>query len=124
MRKFKFIGILLVLFLVAGCATMNVGDVPWHVQIKEWQPKQKADFMMNLWMSEKDTYDRMNAIENKPPDLVEVLKLKYEVLEKSRKPMRFYVQTVKAGGVPDPTSEQELIDWLREMQLQFFYGGG
>jgi hypothetical protein len=115
---------LAIAFLVASCATMNIGDVPWQVDIKQWQPKQRADFMMNLWMSEKSTYDRMNAIENKPPDLITVLKAKYQVLEQSRKPMRAYAQYVNSGGIPNPDAEQELINWLRELQLQFVYGGG
>ena len=112
---------LLVVCLIIGCAHMNIGDVPWNVDIKQWQPKQRADFMMSMWLSENSTYKRMNAIENKPLDLIEVLKAKYQVLEESRKPMRLYAQIVNSGEIPDPTAEQELIDWLRELQLQFVY---
>ena len=124
MLKRRLIFVFVLMAFISACATMNVGDVPWQVDIKQWQPKQRADFMMSLWLSEKETYDRMNAIENKPPDLIEVLKAKYQVLEKSRKPMRAYAQIVNSGEVPNPTAEQELIDWLRELQLQFVYGGG
>jgi len=122
-NRLKFIGIILALFMLAGCATMNVGDVPWNVTISDWQPKQKADFMMSMWLSEKQTYDMMNAIENKPVDLIAALQVKYQILEKSRVPMRMYASTVNSGGVPDPASEQQLIDWLRQLQLQLVYGG-
>jgi len=123
MRKFKFIGVILALIMVAGCATMNMGDVPWNVQIKEWQPKQKADFIMSLWLSEKQTYDIMNAIENKPDDLVKALESKYQILEKSRVPIRMYASIVNSGGVPNAEDEQQIIDWLRQLQIQLVYGG-
>jgi len=123
MRKFKFIGVILALFMLAGCATMNMGDVPWNVQIKEWQPKQKADFIMSLWLSEKQTYDIMNAIENKPDDLVKALESKYQILEKSRVPIRMYASIVNSGGVPNAEDEQQIIDWLRQLQIQLVYGG-
>ena len=123
MRRFKFIGIILALFILVGCATMNVGDVPWNVAISDWQPKQKADFMMTMWLSEKKTYDSMNAMENKSSDLIDVLEAKYQILEKSRIPMRMYVSIINSGGIPDQESEQLLIDWLRQLQLQLVYGG-
>jgi len=123
MRKFKFIGVIIAILLVAGCATMNMGDVPWNVQIKEWQPKQKADFIMSLWLSEKQTYDIMNAIENKPDDLVKALESKYQILEKSRVPIRMYASIVNSGGVPNAEDEQQIIDWLRQLQIQLVYGG-
>jgi len=121
MRKFKFIGIILALFLLAGCATMNVGEVPWTVAISDWQPKQRADFLMSMWMSEKATYDMQNAIENKPEELVKTLEIKYNILEKSRVPMRMYASIVNSGGVPDQASEQQIIDWLRQLQIQLIY---
>ena len=123
MRKFKWVGVILALIMVAGCATMNMGDVPWNVQIKEWQPKQKADFIMSLWLSEKQTYDIMNAIENKPDDLVKALESKYQILEKSRVPIRMYASIVNSGGVPNAEDEQQIIDWLRQLQIQLVYGG-
>lgn len=123
MNRLRIVPVILLVLLI-GCSTMNIGDVPWNVAIGEWQPKQKADFMMTMWMSEKATYDMMNAIENKPADLIEVLEVKYQILEKSRIPMRLYVSTVNSGGTPDPESEQELINWLRQLQLQMVYKGG
>ena len=77
--------------------------------------------MMSMWMSEKQSYDMLNAIENKPEDLIKTLEVKYQILEKSRVPMRMYATMVNAGGIPTPESEQELIDWLRQLQIQMMY---
>jgi len=121
-RRLKLLSVLLAIaFLFTACGTMNLGNVPWDVSIQDWQPKQKADFMMSMWMSEKQSYDMLNAIENKPEDLIKTLEVKYQILEKSRVPMRMYATMVNAGGIPTPESEQELIDWLRQLQIQMMY---
>jgi hypothetical protein len=116
--------IIAVVFLIAACATMNVGDVPWAVAVKDWSPKQRATFFMKMWQSQKITYDMMNEMTDKPADLVEVLKVKYRVLEESRKPIRMYSSMVKGGGVPDDNSTDEIIAWLTQLQLQLVYGKG
>jgi len=110
MRKFKFIGVILALFLIVSCATLSVGNEPWDVAISDWQPKQKADFIMSMWLSEKQTYDIMNAIENKPEDLISALEAKYQILEKSRVPIRMYASIVNSGGVPNTEDEQQIIN--------------
>ena len=123
MKKFKILGIILVLFLVAGlasCATLDIGDVPFA----KWSPKQKANFFMTMWESQKITYDMMDEMTNKPPDLMEVLQVKYQILEKSRIPVRTYANIVKTGGVPNQSSEDEIMKWLRQLQLQLVYGQG
>ena len=120
-RRFRLMPIILILMFISGCGTMNLGNVPWDVSIQDWQPKQRADFMMSMWMSEKQSYDMLNAIENKPEDLIKTLEVKYQILEKSRVPMRMYATMVNAGGTPTPASEQELIDWLRQLQIQMLY---
>jgi len=74
-------------------------------------------------LSEKQTYDIMNAIENKPDDLVKALESKYQILEKSRVPIRMYASIVNSGGVPNAEDEQQIIDWLRQLQIQLVYGG-
>jgi len=65
-------------------------------------------------------YDRVD----KPTDLMEVLQVKYQILEKSRIPVRTYANIVKTGGVPDQNSEDEIVKWLRQLQLQLVYGQG
>ena len=125
MRKLKSLPVFLaIVFLFMACGTMNLGNVPWDVSIQDWQPKQRADFMMSMWLSEKQSYDMLNAIENKPEDLIKTLEIKYNILEKSRVPMRMYAIMVNSGGTPTQESEQQLIDWLRQLQLQLVYGGG
>jgi len=122
MRKFKFIGVILAIFIVGmvSCATLDIGEVPFA----KWSPKQKATFFMAMWQSQKITYDMMNEIADKPADLIEVLKVKQQILEKSRIPVRAYANIVKGGGVPDASSEDEIAAWLRQLQLQLVYGKG
>ena len=123
MRRLKFARMILALFVVIGmlgCATLDIGEVPFA----KWSPKQKATFFMTMWQSQKITYDMMNEITDKPADLIEVLKIKQQILEKSRIPVRTYSTIVRNGGVPDANSEDEITAWLRQLQLQLIYGKG
>ena len=111
----------IIFLLVVGCSTLNIGQVPWALDIQNWSSYQKANFFMNTWMAEKRNYDSLNAIENKPSDLIDVLKTKREIIEKSRVPIRWYVEAVNRGETPNQQSEQEIIDWLRQLQQQVIY---
>lgn len=117
MRKFNLLIIPIVLAIIS-CGTLNIGNVPFQ----SWTPYQKANFFMQTWTAEKTTYDKMNAMENKPDDLVEVLKVKQKVLEQSRIPIRIYVSMVSQGEIPDQESEQAIVDWLRTLQYEYIYG--
>jgi len=116
----KRIALLSVVLFLFAC-TANLGNIPWHLDIQNWSSHQKANFFMKTWMAEKNTYDSMNAMENKPEELVPVLKAKYEILEKSRVPIRTYVSIVNSGSLPDTNSEQEIINFLRQLQMQYIY---
>ena len=122
MRKFRILAIIMAMFFVAGMVgcTASIGQVPFA----KWTSYQKANFFMKTWENEKASYDSLNAMENKPPDLIVVLNAKYKIIEKSRIPVRMYVKIVKAGGIPDSNSEQEILDWIRDLQQQLVYGGG
>jgi len=121
MRRLKTVWkVLFILMFITAC-TANMGNVPWYVGIKDWSPEQKANFFMKTWMAEKDTYDSQNAIEGKSPELIKTLKIKREVLEQSRLPIRSYVSVVASGSVPDTLMEQEIIKWLRQLQMQYTY---
>jgi len=117
MKRFS----LIVVFLFIGCAML--GTQPWHLDIQNWEPKQKANFFMNAWLAEKSSYDSLNAMENKPESLIKVLQAKRDVLEKSRIPTRAYVKSINAGGAVDPVIEQEIIQWLIQLQQMIIYGG-
>ena len=118
MRKFRFIGVILALFFVVGMVgcTATIGQVPFA----KWTSHQKANFFMNTWLAEKASYDIMNQMENKPPELVASLKTKYKVLEESRLPIRSYVTLVNGGGI-DSNAEDEILAWLRQLQVQLVY---
>jgi len=119
--KFKRAALaILIIFAIVSCATWNIGDVPFA----KWSPKQKANFFMTMWESQKVTYDMLDEMKDKPADLMQVLQVKYQILEKSRIPVRTYVNIVKTGGVPDLNSEDEIVKWLRQLQLQLVYGQG
>jgi hypothetical protein len=120
-RVGKHLAILLAIaFIFSACATLNVGDVPFE----KWSPKQKGTFFMKIWESQKITYDMLNDMKDKPADLIEVLIVKQQILEQSRIPVRTYATMVKSGGVPDANSEDEIMAWLRQLQLQLVYGKG
>lgn len=112
--------ILVAIFIFLGCATM--GQKPWYYDIKNWNMYQKANFFMSVWLAEKHSYDTMNTMEDKPEAVIEILKAKAKILEAVREPIRIYVQSVKAGGMPDIKSEQEIISWLIQLQQQVVYG--
>jgi hypothetical protein len=106
-----------------ACGTLNIGNVPWQLDIQNWSVHQRANFFMTTWLAEKHSYDTLNAMEDKSEDLIKVLKAKREILEQSRVPIRMYVQIVNSGVLPGPESEQEIINWLRQLQQQIIYGG-
>lgn len=125
MFKIKRVWLLVfVLLFICSCGTMNFGNTPWTLDIQNWSSHQKANFFMKTWMVEKNTYDSINAMENKPEELVDVLKSKRKVLENSRIPIRLYADIVAGGGTPSQESEQAIINWLRELQTQMIYKGG
>ena len=117
MRK---IIVVMLLFVLTAC-TANLGNVPWDLDVKNWVPEKRANFFMKAWMAEKANYDAMNAIENKSESLVKALKVKHEILEKSRVPVRAYAKIVKNKGVPPDDMENAIIGWLRELQMQYLY---
>ncbi|HUU53247.1 MAG TPA: hypothetical protein VMW44_01235 [Candidatus Bathyarchaeia archaeon] len=114
-NRFKLIGIVLAVFFMISC-TANIGQVPFA----KWTSYQKANFFMKTWLAEKASYDIINQMENKPPELVSSLKTKYKVLEESRLPIRSYVTLVNGGGT-DSNAEDEILAWLRQLQMQLVY---
>lgn len=113
--------VIFLLFFIIGCG--GLASVSWDSDIHNWVPEKRANFFMKTWLAEKANYDAMNAIENKSEALIKTLKVKRDILEKSRLPIRTYVSLVQAGGSPDADSEQLIIDLLRQMQRQYIYGG-
>ena len=111
--------VIMAIFLIS--CTANMGNVPWNVSIKDWSPHQKANFFMKTWLAEKETYDSMNAMKDKPENLIKVLKVQRDVLENSRIPIRTYAKVINSGGTPDATMEQEIIKWIRQLQQQYIY---
>ena len=122
----KVFTLLALLLVLAACGTVGqtgpaasaAQGVPWYQDIQNWTPYQRANFFMATWEAQKADYDAMNAMPNKSPALLDLLKIKYQVLEQSRVPVRTYVASVKDGGLPDAAIEQQIIGWLRQLQLQ------
>jgi hypothetical protein len=110
-----------------GCATApsTSGSIaePWYIAYQSWTKEQKADFFMEMWMQQEADYKTMNAYPNKSEALIKALKVKREVLEQSRVPLRTYATIVKGGGTPDAAMEQQIVAWLTQLQLNFLTGG-
>lgn len=122
MLAYMIIPILLITPM-SGCIIGKTGPeaassegVAWYNDIQNWTPYQKSNFLMESYLAEKKAYDLQNAIEKKSPELIAMLKVKREVLEQARIPTRLYVSLVKAGGSPDADVEQQIIDWIRQLQ--------
>lgn len=121
MNKRNLLVVVMLFCFITACG--GLANVKWDADIQNWIPQKRANFFMKTWLAEKANYDAMNSIENKSESLIKTLELKRQILEKSRQPIRIYVNLVKSGGTPNSTSEQQIIDWLREMQRQYIYGG-
>lgn len=119
MRK-RNIAVIALLFILSAC-TANLGNVPWDVDIKNWIPEKRANFFMKSWLAEKANYDAMNAVENKSEPLIKALNIKYEIIEKSRVPIKGYADIVKNKGIPPDDMEEAIIGWLRKLQTQYLY---
>ena len=70
--KRRYAAIVLLLFAFVAC-TANLGNVPLDLDVQNWIPEKRANFFMKTWMSEKATYDNMNAIEDKPENIDHLL---------------------------------------------------
>ena len=125
MRKLILLPLLLILTIsLLSCATFTQGNSGnWTLDIANWTPYQKANFFTSTWMAEKYNYDNLNTMQDKPKELVEVLTAKQKILESSRIPVRLYASTVKGGGIPSDADELAIIQWLRQLQIQYVYGG-
>lgn len=117
-NKSKLIIALLMVMFLASCIPFMQGETPWWETIPNWTSKQKANFFMETWRAEHQSYKSMNAIPDKSPALIEFLKDKQKILEASRVPVRTYVTYVNAGNKPDAATEDEIINWLRDLQLK------
>ena len=127
MRKSKLFLLAMVMVLalsISGCGTIgqtgagaagaSAQGVPWYQDIQNWTPYQKANFFMDTWEAQNADYKAQNSIPNKSEDLIKILKVKQQVLEQSRIPVRTYVASVKSGGTGQ--QEQEIIVWLKQLQ--------
>ena len=117
--------VMLCMFLLACVKPLTIGNPGqiWYLDIQNWTSHQKANFFMDTWMAENANYKAMNAIPNKSKALVDLLKVKREVLENSRIPIRTYASMVNSGGVLDTETERQIIGWIRQLQLQALQGG-
>lgn len=118
MKEAKISTVIVCCIIMAACGIFGGSK---NISIASWSSHQKANFFMTTWQSEKRAYDQMNALPNKPEDLIKVLESKYKILENSRVPIRTYITIVNNGGTPDISVEQQIIDWIRELQIQYVY---
>jgi hypothetical protein len=123
LRVFSVIFMLLSYVMLAGCTYTvgqptpeNLSNLPWYEQFKYWTPEQRANFSYDFWKIQKDDYDRWNALENKPPELIAYLKAKRELVDKARLPLEIYLISVK-NGTPASLQEKEVLDLLTQLQL-------
>jgi hypothetical protein len=100
--------VVVILAVTVGCAAMT--------QVKGPQtPKEFAYYFMSVWNKQYDELVRQNAMPNKPPELVDLLKKRQAILIQSQPLIATYVAVVDSGGVPSPALEGQinaLIDQL------------
>ncbi len=104
-----------ILALLIGCVG-TINPVEWQDSYKTWTTEQRATFLMKTWQFHKSDYDRWNALPDKSPELLKILEAKYQLLERSRIPLRTYVQYVDLTGQADFDMEQQLLAWVLELQ--------
>jgi len=110
----------------SGCggmqATQGGAQTSWVEEINQWTPHQKANFFIDVWQAEHQSYKAQNAIEKKPADLIDFLQTKRKILEAARKPIRSYSEILATGAVPGSGLEQEIIALIRELQRRAWGG--
>jgi len=122
MKRCLVLVAMVLMLAVSGCVTTGQTDpgattaqaVPWYQDVQNWTPYQKANFFMDTWEAQLADYKAQNAIPNKSPELIKILKVKQQVLEQSRLPVRAYVSALQAGTPVQ--NEREIIAWLRQLQ--------
>jgi hypothetical protein len=108
MRKFRIIGIIMALFLLAGCATPNQGSTikPAELTLTQFEAAYVAQW--------HDAYT-MATDPSITPAQREVVRVKKEVLTKARPLINAYGAVVKIGGTPTLEQEQAIYELLNSI---------
>jgi len=114
MNRNRSILIVLILVLVAGCASLGVK--PWM----ERTPQEKASYFMSMY--NKQFTDTMNMATN--PNITQeqrkVVRVKKDLLTKLWLAIGFYDSAVIRGEVPSILDEQKILDYINQLAA----GGG
>lgn len=96
----------IMLLFVVGCATLNIGSVPWH----EKTPVEKAAFFLKLYNKQFD--DLKYTIQNRELTVEQktVLKERVRILTDMRPLIDTYAFYVDTGAIPPPDGSLEELE--------------
>ena len=114
MNRNRSILVVLILVLVAGCASLGVK--PWM----ERTPQEKASYFMSIY--NKQFTDTMNMAKN--PNITEeqrkVVRVKKDLLTKLWLAIGTYDSIIIRGEIPSLLDEQKILDYINQLAA----GGG
>lgn len=110
MRKFKIIGIsLLVVMILGACATLGVK--PWA----ERSPREKALVILQTYNSEYQNTMTMALRTDLTDAQKQIVRTKKEILTQLYPLVKVYLGVVEAGGIPSAMNEQEILNLIDQL---------
>ena len=111
MNRKRSILLVLAIFIIAGCQTLNVNAKPWAQQT----PKERANFMLGVYNAQYDDTMRMATGPLSTPAQREMVVKKKAILKQIRPLLTAYLVMVDAGMKPTPEDEAALLNLINQL---------
>jgi len=111
MNRKRSILLVLAIFIVAGCQTLNVNAKPWAQQT----PKERANFMLGVYNAQYDDTMRMATDPLSTPAQKSIVVKKKAILTQIRPLLTVYLVMVDAGMTPTPEDEAALLALINQL---------
>ena len=111
MNRKRSILLVLAIFIIAGCQTLNVNAKPWAQQT----PKEKANFMLGVYNAQYDDTMRMASAPISTPAQKQIVVKKKAILTQIRPLLTVYLVMVDSGMKPTPEDEAALLALINQL---------
>jgi hypothetical protein len=109
LRRTSLAVVAIAMMVMVGCAFKI--SKPWS----EWTPKQKATYAQKVYNTQYADVKNMAALPNITDAQKKVVRTKKSILTKMRPILVIYVETVEAGGIPDGTTEEQMLKFINDL---------
>lgn len=112
MKRFNWMGFMLLLALLMLFSFGCVGLQPSVKRVTDMTPKERATWMMEIYTAQYDDYEKMVKYPGLSAAQKEMLRQKYDALTKMWPLINTYNTYVDSDALPSPQLEQQIIDLI------------